>query len=634
MEENISQAAISGVSPRVLRLLLQDKATGKNIVWATDNYISRGEEYAASCEILPELITGPNAHIVQPRVHKSREDQSDRTRKRGEVYTPFFICKKMCGHAHEELSKMGDWKKYVDARVLEITAGEAPFLVSPYDAATGEPIPLEQRVGLLDRKLQAVNDNAQSEEEWLQWALRAVQGTYGYEYQGDSLLLARLNVLTTYGDYLRQRWKREPTTKELEKVSNIIAWNLFQMDGLKHATPIGSLEDSIFHQFTLFDEEDTGPQDGASFCRVYDWRKQRSFTYEEFAGRRKQPMKFDFVIGNPPYQEEVEGTSDRPIYNEFMDAAYAVSDRVELITPARFLFNAGKTPKAWNQKMLNDPHIKVLWYRSTSASVFPGTDIKGGVAVTYRDEMNLSGAIKIFTPHEELNSILKKVLTLEFSAFNSLIFAPESYRISKKLHQDHPNAVAQLSDGHMYDFTTNIFDRLPQVFFAEPPIDEHEYVGLMGRENNRRIIKWIRRDYVEPHENLDCFKVIIPKANGSGMLGEELSTPVIGQPVIGQPVIGHNQTFISIGAFKTQFEAEACLKYVKSKFARTMLGTLKVTQDNKKSAWANVPLQDFTPASDIDWSKSIPEIDQQLYKKYGLSQEEINFIESHVKEME
>ena len=317
-----------------------------------------------------------------------------------------------------------------------------------------------------------------------------------------------------------------------------------------------------------------------------------------------------------------------------MDAAYAVSDRVELITPARFLFNAGKTPKAWNQKMLNDPHIKVLWYRSTSASVFPGTDIKGGVAVTYRDEMNLSGAIKIFTPHEELNSILKKVLTLEFSAFNSLIFAPESYRISKKLHQDHPNAVAQLSDGHMYDFTTNIFDRLPQVFFAEPPIDEHEYVGLMGRENNRRIIKWIRRDYVEPHENLDCFKVIIPKANGSGMLGEELSTPVIGQPVIGQPVIGHNQTFISIGAFKTQFEAEACLKYVKSKFARTMLGTLKVTQDNKKSAWANVPLQDFTPASDIDWSKSIPEIDQQLYKKYGLSQEEINFIESHVKEME
>ena len=99
------------------------------------------------------------------------------------------------------------------------------------------------------------------------------------------------------------------------------------------------------------------------------------------------------------------------------------------------------------------------------------------------------------------------------------------------------------------------------------------------------------------------------------------------------PFQGYTQSFIGIGAFSNQNEAEAANKYVKTKYARCMLGVLKITQDNNRETWAYVPLQDFTPASDIDWSKSIPEIDQQLYRKYGLDQTEIDFIESHVKEM-
>lgn len=144
----------------------------------------------------------------------------------------------------------------------------------------------------------------------------------------------------------------------------------------------------------------------------------------------------------------------------------------------------------------------------------------------------------------------------------------------------------------------------------------------------KRVIKWIKREYIKEPENFEHYKIFVPAANGSGALGEVLSTPVIGQPVI-----GHTQTFISIGCFDTEFEANALLKYVKSKFARTMLGILKITQHNPAPKWKYVPLQDFTPASDIDWSKSIPEIDRQLYAKYGLDEKEIAFIESHVKEM-
>lgn len=126
----------------------------------------------------------------------------------------------------------------------------------------------------------------------------------------------------------------------------------------------------------------------------------------------------------------------------------------------------------------------------------------------------------------------------------------------------------------------------------------------------------------------------MPESNGSGALGEVLSTPLIGLPLIGLPLIGNTQTFISIGKFEDEYEAKAVLKYVKSKFARVMLGIKKATQHNPKSTWQMVPMQDFTEKSDIDWTKSVHEIDLQLYKKYNLSEDEISFIESKVQAMD
>lgn len=328
-------------------------------------------------------------------------------------------------------------------------------------------------------------------------------------------------------------------------------------------------------------------------------------------------MKFDFCIGNPPYQESQEATSDKPVYNHFIDAAYDIADKVELITPARFLFNAGKTPKTWNQKMLDDEHVKVAYYEQDSSKVFSNTDIKGGVAITYRDADKCCGAIETFTQFSELNHILKKVKSRIVNSISDFVFSPESYKFTNDLYVDHPEIlemksivkgkeVPLISKGHEKDLTSNIFDKLfGIVFFQEKPLDGAEYVQIAGRMNNSRVCLWIKKNYIANHDNLHMYKVFFPKASGSGKFGESLS-----DAIVAKPEVGHTQTFISIGTFKTQEEAECANKYLRSKFARALLGVLKVTQDNKKSVWKYVPLQDFTSSSDIDWSQSIANIDK------------------------
>ncbi len=633
-----------------LKRLLEDKTTGKNIIFATDMYSDYG--YTELNTMTVHAIMGFSSCDIQPRVRKAQAEQNLRTRKKAEVFTPTWICNMMNNHCDSEWFGRKDvfnrtdnenhwystceriifpegktWQQYVDSRRLEITCGEAPYLVSRYDTTTGEIIPIKERIGLLDRKLRIVNENTTDEEEWLKWTERAFESVYGYEFQGDNLLIARINMLVTFCDYLRERWHREATATEIKKIANIIAWNLWQMDGLADSVPLGIPEDN-YSQISLLDENDEKETPSVS-CKIKDWRDNRPKIFRKLKDKNERGvnMKFDYVIGNPPYQESSEGTSDKPIYNYFMNEAYKVSEKVELITPARFLFNTGKTPKIWNQQMLYDKHLKVLHYEQDSSRVFSNTDIKGGVAVTYRDATRNFGAIEVFTHFKELESLKKKVNGEK--SLSELIYAPESYKFTKQIHEDISDIKDYLSNGHDYDLTTNIFDKLADIaFFDKIPNDGNEYIQIYGRKNNERIYMHIRKDYIIEHENLLKWKVFLPKSNGSGAIGEALSTPLCGTPLC-----GHTQSFISIGSFDTQSEAEACLKYIKSKFARSCLGILKVTQDNKKATWRYVPLQNFTTDSDIDWSVSIPEIDKQLYKKYNLTQEEIDFIESHVKEM-
>ena len=345
-----------------------------------------------------------------------------------------------------------------------------------------------------------------------------------------------------------------------------------------------------------------------------------------------EDMKFDAIVGNPPYQIMATGEANGsdPIYHLFIDAACKLGEKVSFIHPARFLFNAGKTPKDWNEKMLNDEHYKVVQYWANSGDVFPTVDIKGGVAVTYWDKNKTFEKIGTFVAHEPLRTALEKVLAIKgFKSLTDSIYPQNKYEFST-LYKDYPHYKNIIgSDGADKRLRPNAFDKL-DVFTENQSKGEIPIHGLI---KNKRVIRFINSKYIEASENLDKYKVLVPKANGSGAIGEVLSTPMVGEPRVGEPMVGYTGSFIGIGAFETQVEAENCMKYIKTKFARAMLGTLKVTQDNPRETWLNVPLQDFTASSDIDWSKSIPEIDKQLYKKYGLSAEEISFIESKVREM-
>lgn len=653
---NIGDELLRLRSLKLLKKLLVDKTTKKNIMWATDAYRALGAGYERNREMDEDLITGMHADVIKTRARKAMEQQSERTKQHAEVFTPLWVVKKMVDHADEVWFGVSDmffkdvertekvkfpadgegWQAYVDSRRMEITCGEAPYLATRYDVETGEAIPVERRIGILDRKLRVVTENAEGESEWLKWAYRALESTYGYEFQGDNLLIARVNVLMTFAEHLQARFERKPTEQELSHAANIIVWNVWQMDGLSGTIPYCKAEEGVqISLFELLDPEENAraAAETQPHCMIYNWRSKQPVEYLSLKKGRNESMKFDYIIGNPPYQDEAIGenvTYAPPIYHLFMEEAYKISDKVELIHPARFLFNAGSTPKDWNRKMLSDPHFKVLYYEQKSAKIFADTDIKGGVAISYRDAGKKFGAIETFTAFDELNGIMRKVyLSTGFESFSKIVVTRTAYRMTDKMHEDHPEAISQLSKGHPYDMSTNIFERLPQIFYDDKPEDGKEYIQMIGRENNKRAYKYVRREYVNQVDNLEKFKVFVPKSNGSGALGEILTTPLIGQPLI-----GHTESFISIGSFDTEEEVNACYKYVCGKFARCLLGVLKVTQDNPPEKWKYVPMQDFTVDSDIDWSQSVSGIDRQLYRKYGLDQREIEFIESHVKEME
>ena len=610
------------MSPAVLQALLRDHATGNNIFWATHDYEALGSAYDYHAEILPRLITGEHGMVIRPRVLKSKANQTDRSKDMAEVFTPSWVVRKMVD--------------YVDIGVatccLELTCGEAPFLVSRYDATSGEPICIGERVGVLDRKLRLVNALQLSDTEWLAQVRLAFQTTYGYEWQGDSLLLARENLLYTFVDYYEARFGSCPDVALLQDFAEIISWNLWQMDGLTYRMPQEKQEAQPQAELRLFDEAPAPPP--VPLCKIKDWQKGNTIKVNDIKKRQTKNqdiMKFDVIIGNPPYQEERTGDNKQfapPVYNYFIDEAQKIGDIVELIHPARFLFNAGRTPREWNEKMLNDEHFKILKYQQESSLIFGNSvEIKGGVAISYRDSNKTFGAIRQFTSYEELNSILHKVIsTPGFIGLDTVFYLQSKFDLDK-LYADYPEFESVIgSDGRDKRFRNNIFEKIG-IFTESASSDED--VPVYGVINNKRVWRYLPIKYFDlTQENLLKWKVLVARVNGVGVLGEVLSSPEICGPRK-----GYTQTFLGIGAFDSKGEAESCLRYIKTRFCRAMLGVLKITQMNSKDVWRYVPLQDFTPSSDIDWSKSIAEIDEQLFNKYGLDEQERNFIRTKVKEM-
>lgn len=287
-----------------LAQLLKDQTTKKNIIFATDIYTGEAKD-----EIKKKYVLSNKGHDICPRVEKSEALQSDRTRKKAEVFTPSWICNKMNNHCDEEwfgrkdvfnkedgqtwkeseniitFSEEDEWKKYVTSRRLEITCGEAPYIVSRYDASTGEIIPISRRIGILDRKMRVINENTKSEAEWFEWTYKAYQSVYGYEFQGDNLLIARANLLVTFVDYISDRFGRDATEPELKKLAKIITWNFWQMDGITGTIPFGKPKEEN-HQISFWDYaqgiNDTEPEEVD--CKIYDWTANKEITYRSLKG--------------------------------------------------------------------------------------------------------------------------------------------------------------------------------------------------------------------------------------------------------------------------------------------------------------------------------------------------------------
>lgn len=638
-----------GIVHKYLPSLLLDKTTNKNIVWGTDAYEQYGAYYKKDRQIFLDFsISLIQEGVLLPRVQKTKEIQKERTKKKAEVFTPSWLCNKMNNYCDEDWFERKDvfnkevedddtktwthtidkilfanereWHKYVNSRRIEITCGEAPFLVSRYDTTSGEIIPIEKRNGILDRKLRVVGENTKEEKEWYKWAKQAYKSVYGFEYQGDNLLIARINLLQTFMDYYEYKFEKKTPERWIKTIIDIITWNLWQMDGLNDIAPFGIPQEPLFYGFERENTIDV-------YCKIKKWKPTGAtvIEYRKIKGERGE-MKFDYVIGNPPYQENIDNRGEQPpIYHKFYDMATEISDKVELITPARFLFNAGKTPMDWNKKMLQSNHFKVLYYNPTSKDIFGSCiDIKGGISISYIDKTKQFNPINTFQPNSNIRTIINHILQHNIEPISNILYTNTSYKYNKLFFLENEDFINRVSGGSKRYLSSSAFDKFPEVFFDEKPNDKNEYAYIIGRQSNQRCWKYIKLSYLNPPENFNYYKVILPASNGSGLIGETLSTPVV----------GHTETFISFGKFNIKEDAIACEKYIKSKFARFCLGTKKVTQGNKTAeVWSNVPLQNFTKNSDIDWTKSIPEIDQQLYKKYGLSENEIAFIEKNVKEM-
>lgn len=302
---DIIEQELTNHSKDLLDILLFDRTTRKNICWATDYYISYGVEYMPQEPITKELITGPNSHLLKPRVLRSLDEKNLRTKDKAEVFTPSWVCneqnnlvdeawferkdvfnivdsKNQTWKATEEkidFPKGKTWKKYVDAKRLEISCGEAPYLVSRYDTVTGSEIPISERIGLLDRKLRVVNENTDNEDEWYKWAIRAYQSTYGYEYQGDNLLLARENLLYTFIENMEHKFSKKPSDGQLIEIVKIISWNIWQMDGITMTAPFSERPKNNT-QISLFDIDDTVNSEVEAIpCKIYDWRANNSLEF-------------------------------------------------------------------------------------------------------------------------------------------------------------------------------------------------------------------------------------------------------------------------------------------------------------------------------------------------------------------
>ena len=632
----------------VLDTLLKDKSTGKNIIWATDPpeelQTVMYEPVTDKSPITAQQLGLTHYEVVLPRMMKQTDTQQQRTRKKGEVFSPAWVCNKMnnaldadwfgtlgaeesTGQFTVELpqgwqmvetpvqfpacgGKPPAWVQYVQSRRLEVTCGEAPFLASRYDAATGEMIPVARRIGILDRKLRVVSENAATEDEWRKYATHAVQSTYGYEYQGDNLLLARVNLLLTYAEHLQARWQRKPTEEELQPIANIISWNLWQMDGLHLSVPGGKPQPEAeqLDLFSMFGAAE--PQPPTVSCKVKNWRKGSHGTTRNFETIQEgsTSMKFDYVIGNPPYQisDGGAGVSATPIYNRFIEAIKTIHPgAICLIIPAKW-YSGGKGLDKFREEMLGDRHISTLVDYSNSLDVFPNVDVAGGVCYfvwkeAYNGKCKYTNYRngKATTAYRDLNE------------FQTFIRYPVASGIVKKVKEDGELTLDKV-----------VSSRKP---FGLATTAKPMKTGDITIRYNGGRGPYKSTEIRVGTEMIDQWKIIISRltAEHAGQPAKDGKYRVLSTMELLKPGEICSETYLVAGAFDSKEEATNYMDYLKTQFVRFLILQIAMTQQLSKASFAFVPCQDFTRK----WT------DKQLFEKYDLSSEEVNYIQGMIKEM-
>lgn len=680
----------------LLEVLLKDCTTKRNIIWATDDYSELGAGYGTSDEITVEAITGTNGNIIMPRSVKSKETQGNRTRNMAEVFTPTWICNKMNNlvddawfgrenifnveektvwntciekivFPNKNKTGAGSWMDYIAAKRLEITCGEAPYLVSRYDTVTGDTIPLENRIGILDRKLRVINekvrnfkDTDRAKKRWLQLAKLAVQNTYGFEWQGDNVLLARENLLYTVIDYFKAKFSDEMPTEWLLELAKIIAWNIWQMDGIKCVVPNSChdykkqrkpVEPSLFdvrafgtttlkRSMSLCDVNEDELQKcqgclkdnvdlhNGIYCKVKNWSNGKIYKFKDLLSKRESEIdmcrdfKFDVIIGNPPYQVSDGGgvgSSALPVYQNFvMEAKTMLPNYIVMITPSRW-FTGGRGLDAFRDNMLNDTRLKSLFDYMDARECFPGVEIKGGVCYFLWDSRH-DGDCKITTVDTQGNKFVSERPLLE-DGMDSFLRYKDQISVLRKVTEKKESSFAELiSANDPFGYDVRVAGSYKRV---KPDFKLTNFDGALEFYYNgwrKDGVGFIARNTVNKNrEHIDKIKILIPKAWGTGNPAMDRLRPFI---------VGANsvctETYLCVGPFEDFDTANNVVSYMQTKFFHFMVFMKKITQNTMKYVYSVVPMQDFSRT----WT------DEELYQKYNLTDEEIDFIENMIKDVD
>ena len=664
------------LSPSLLKILIKDKTTGNNLHWATNTYEKFGEWFLPEREMKIEQLV--NANILTPRVSKSIQEQQARTKDKGEVFTPAWMCNKMNNFIDEDWFERSNvfnkelennwktnkrkitfskklkktWDEYISNTRLEITCGEAPYLVSRYDVVKGRIIPVEERIGILDRKLRILNENIADENKWLEQAKIAYESTYGYDYQGDNVVIARENLLYTLIDNMIFKFGHQPDLDILKQFAEIVTWNIWQMDGIDYTIPYSEIDVKPTEiKLGLYEEDENETKKEKQLARIKNWKTNRTLIFKELTGDNK--MKFDYIIGNPPYQETISKSelqtqsNSNWIYQFYQFEADKISNCSCLIYPFGGWFDSPSRLNNLGNTLLNDKHTKLIyayegtsdkraWYRihKNPDPIFGNNvNLSAGVAIVMRKHKEQFGSFSF------MNRIYSDfVANIEYDKVDSIVPNPAFQQINNKFGKQRLITIIKKSPfGIESDFAVKNPQKVSNTKDDwKKPIQllVNDKAGSSGRSK----IFWTDESVVlTGKEYVDVFKVITTSAYPKQKFSSGKPTVANVQQRAKQLIdivpkrfaFGSNKLLLY--ASSNRNECENFIKYSLTKF----FAGLMLQEPNRRSIFGSIiPLQDFTSESDIDWSKSIPEIDKQLYKKYDLSNEEIDFIERNVKEME